>query len=169
MCEMTAGIERDTCLNRGGIKSIVVVPLDKVEFTRANDVLTAIVSQTYPAYRIKIDINSGSSNDNKEVNRENWTKKQMQSVMLMVKDDTLVTRQQLDLLTDGAQVVIVEKNNGLNYVLGVKNGMVGGYEAPTGQNSGDMNGATITMNGEEDAIAPEISNSLIANLLAYTS
>jgi hypothetical protein len=169
MCEMTAGIERDTCLNRGGIKSIVVVPLNKVEFTRTNNTLSAIVSQTYPAYRIKIDINSGSANDNKEVNRENNSKKYVQSVMLMIKDDTLITREQLDLFTDGYQVVIVEKNNGLNYVLGLENGLAGGYEAPTGQDSGDMNGATITMNGQEAAMAPEISNSLIANLLAYTS
>jgi hypothetical protein len=169
-CEISTGYTKPLCANRGGISSLVVVNIQNVELTVVDDVVTAIASQTRPAYELKLDINSGFANQTLTGSRENNTMINVQAVMAMLKDDELTTEQLAQVLSEGYFLTIVRYRNGKNKVFGLTNGLFNTtVEGVSGQAGGDMNGYTVNLAGEEVDIAPHISNTLVGNLLSYSS
>jgi hypothetical protein len=169
-CEIANGYTKPPCANRGGISSIVAINVQNILLDVTNDTVTAITTQTAPAYRIQVDINSGFANQDPTSNRDNNSTVYTQSVMVMLKDDEKTTDQLAAILSEGYFLVVVEYRNGKKKVFGLKNGLFnGGSTGASGQAGGDLNGWTINLNGEEDAIAPHISDSLVTNMIAYSS
>jgi hypothetical protein len=86
----------------------------------------------------------------------------------MFKDDELATDQAMDLFVQGYYGVIVELRNGKRKFLGAENGLtVTTIEMTSGQQGTDMAGSTLTMEGDENAVAPVISDvAIITALLA---
>ena len=88
----------------------------------------------------------------------------------MLKDDELTTEQLVSVLSSANLTVVAEYRNGKNKVFGLVNGMsLTTATMVSGQNGGDLNGNTLTFSGEEDSIAPHISNSLVAQMLVFPS
>jgi len=69
-------------------------------------------------------------------------------------------------LSSGYFKIIATDRNGRNKFYGLENGMfVTTHEGVSGQAGGDMNGWTLNFTGQEDAIAPHISNTDLQTLI----
>jgi len=169
MCEITSGYTKPNCSNIGGLKSVCVINIDNVDFTVTGDVVVGF-SNSAQAYRLSLDINSAYANQTPTSSRENNSTIFAQEVMAMLKDDELITEQLVQDLAKGFFAIVVEQRNGKNKVYGAQNGLKATtFNMNSGQNGADMNGTTMVWTGEEDGIAPTISNTLLADLLTATS
>jgi hypothetical protein len=84
----------------------------------------------------------------------------------MFKDDELATEQAMDLFVQGYYAIIVEMRNGKTKLLGAENGLtVTTIEMTSGQAGTDMNGSTLNMEGDENAVAPVITDTAIITAL----
>jgi hypothetical protein len=169
-CEISSGYTKPSCKRPGSVSSFVFINIENIGLTVTSDVVTAIASQTATAYEVKLDINSGFANHTWEGNRENASIRNVQTIMGMLKDDELATSQLAADLAKGYFLVIARKRSGKNEVYGLINGLsTTTIDYVSGQAGGDMNGFTVNMTGEEDTVPPHISNTLIGNMLSYTS
>ena len=169
MCEITAGIQRSNCANKGGIKSIVLINDENVAFTVADKVAT-IGTQTKTAYEIQLDLNSGFANSVATGARDNNSSYYEETIMAMVKRDDIDTAKVIDVLASGYFKAVVRYRNGNNRVFGVNNGLfLTTIDGNSGQAFGDMNGWTVNLAGQEELAPPTISNTDVDTLLAFTS
>lgn len=168
-CELTSGYTKPNCSNIGGIKSVCAINIDNVDFTIQENTVVGF-SNSSTAYRLALDINSGYANQTPTSSRENNSTIYLQEVMAMLKDDEKTTEQQVAILSEGYFAIVVEYRNGKNKVFGAINGLKSTTNnMNSGQNGGDLNGNTLVWAGEEDSIAPHISNTLLSDLLTATS
>ena len=168
-CELLSGYSKPNCANRGGLKSITIINDDGVVFSVAAGLVT-IVSQTKTAFKFDLDLNSGFANQTPTGSRDNNSTINVQTVMAMLKSSDVDTDLQADILSYGYFKIIATDRNGRNKVYGVKNGMfVTTHEGVSGQAGGDMSGWTLNFTGEEENVAPHISNTDLATLVDFNS
>jgi len=168
-CELTIGYSKPACKSVAGISSLVVIATSDLTLTIVDNAVT-VVDKTAQAFRLSLDINSGFANQTPTGSRENNSIVFVQEVMAMLKDDELTTEQLVSVLSSANLTVVAEYRNGKNKVFGLVNGMsLTTATMVSGQNGGDLNGNTLTFSGEEDSIAPHISNALVAQMLVFPS
>jgi hypothetical protein len=77
------------------------------------------------------------------------------------------TRNEILLLAKNVLMAVVTDNNGKYWLLGKTNGInVTGGSGATGTAQGDRSGYTLTFSAMEAQLAPEVSSSIIAGLIA---
>lgn len=168
-CELLSGYTKPNCSNRGGLKSITIINNDGVTFS-VNSGLATISTQTKTAFKFELDINSGFANQTPTGSRDNNTTIYEQAVMAMLKSSDVDTDLQAQILSSGYFKIIATDRNGRNKIYGSENGMfVTTHEGVSGQAGGDMNGWTLNFTGQEDAIAPHISNTDLQTLIDFNS
>ena len=168
-CELLSGYSKPNCASRGGLKSITIINSDGVVFSVAAGLAT-ITSQTKTAFKFELDINSGFATQTPTNNRENNSSIYEQAVMAMLKSSDVDTDLLVQTLASGYFKIIATDRNGRNKVYGLENGMFATtHEGVSGQAGGDMSGWTLNFTGQEDVVAPHISNTDLTTLIDFNS
>jgi hypothetical protein len=168
-CELLSGYTKPNCANRAGLKYITIINTDGVVFSVTSGLAT-ITSQTKTAFKFELDINSGFANQTPTGTRDNNAVTFEQVIMAMLKSSDIDTDLQVNTLSTGYFKVIATDRNGRNKIFGLENGLfLTTHEGVSGQAGGDMNGWTLNFAGQEDAIAPHLSNTDLATLIAFNS
>lgn len=170
MCdEITSGYSKRNCRAIAGIKSFIPIDMSNIATytTDGAGTVTALTSSR-TCFRYTLDVNSSSYTQTPTGDRANGAYNIVQSFTAMFKDDELATDQAMDLFVQGYYGVIVELRNGKRKFLGAENGLtVTTIEMTSGQQGTDMAGSTLTMEGDENVVAPVISDvAIITALLA---
>jgi len=168
MCdEITSGYSKRNCRAIAGVKSFIPIDMSNIATytTDGAGTVTALTSSR-TCYRYSLDVNSSSYTQTPTGDRANGAYSIVQAFTAMFKDDELATEQAMDLFVQGYYAIIVEMRNGKTKLLGAENGLtVTTIEMTSGQAGTDMNGATLNMEGDENAVAPVITDTAIITAL----
>ena len=169
MCdEITAGYEKDTCKKPAGILSAIPVRISSIlTYTVVAGIVTALTNNE-AAFRINLDINSGSFNETPTTSRENGSLHYPQTGVIMMKDNRVGTLLLVEQLHNGCNAFVVEYRDGTKRLFGATKGMTPPTtEGTSGTNGGDLKGNTVNLAGDEDTFAPLIEDpAIIVALLA---
>lgn len=178
MAEILDNIARNCGRGRGGIFSIVAIPCDGITWSVIEDLATIGV-QTKVAKTISLDFNSGKASSTQEGDRANFNSIYKESVEFTVKNSELATSRTIASLNSGLHTYIVRYADGKNKIYGAdgikdalgnikSNGMFGNGVADSGTEGGDLNGWVVTATSESGGITPEISNTDVDTIVAFT-
>jgi hypothetical protein len=166
-CEITTGYSKQACRNRGGVKSIIPIESSNLDLLTVDGTgtVTALTSNL-TAYRFSFDVNSASFTQTPTGDRANGSTTTIQGGQVKLKDDELATDQLVNTITKGYHHVVVEFRNGKTKLFGQLNGMtVTTGDGASGEAGTDMNGWTLNFAGDENDVAPIITDAAIITAL----
>ncbi len=171
-CLMTTGYNDRLCTNgKGGIKSVILFPLDNVTASNitANEVDSLTVSGEVFQYKLKSNLSSYEAPI--RVNKDNGTLWYEQTLTMILASDTKELRAEIHLLAQNEVVCLVEKASGEYVALGFGEGLqiADGNNYGSGVLKSDRNGHDIILNGLENDEVPDVNASVIATLLTQQS
>lgn len=177
MCdEITSGYTKRNCRSIAGVKSFIPIDMQNIKTFTTDDAGTiTALSTRRPCFRFTLDVNSSSFTQTPTGDRANGSYMIAQGLTAIFKDDELSTEQSMENLVQGYYAVLVELRNGKRKLLGALNGMtVTTIEMASGQAGTDLNGATLTMEGDEANVASIIptdagGDAIVAALLVGDS
>ena len=168
MCdEITSGYSKRNCRAIAGVKSFIPIDMSNIDTytTDGAGTVTALTSHR-TCYRYSLDVNSSSYTQTPTGDRANGAYNIVQAFTAIFKDDELATDQAMDLFVQGYYAIIVEMRNGKVKLLGAENGLtVTTIEMTSGLNGTDLTGSTLSMEGDENTVAPVISDAAIITAL----
>jgi hypothetical protein len=168
MCdEITSGYSKRNCRAIAGVKSFIPVDMSNIDTytTDGAGTVTALTSHR-TCFRYSLDVNSSSYTQTPTGDRANGAYNIVQAFTAIFKDDELATDQAMDLFVQGYYAIIVEMRNGKVKLLGAENGLtVTTIEMTSGQAGTDLTGSTISMEGDENTVAPVIADAAIITAL----
>ena len=168
MCdEITSGYSKRNCRAIAGVKSFIPVDMSNIDTytTDGAGTVTALTSHR-TCFRYSLDVNSSSYTQTPTGDRANGAYNIVQAFTAIFKDDELATDQAMDLFVQGYYAIIVEMRNGKVKLLGAENGLtVTTIEMTSGQAGTDLTGSTISMEGDENLVAPVIADAAIITAL----
>jgi hypothetical protein len=151
----------------GGIAEIYIASLgDKSSITTTSGVITAFTMASGKKFwTYAMERENASFTSTTTVSFENGTKFDAQSGSFMIKQLNSSNRNEIDTLCKSRLMIIAKDNNGVYWLYGEVNGLnVTTSAATTGKAFGDMNGFTITFEGNETAPPKEVTAALLATL-----
>ena len=171
-CDLSAGRAQPCKDAIGGIQEVLLcVHSDVVYGAVASGAISDITSTT-TFYRYAINRNSGVLAQNVESSIENGTIYFNQELTLTMAKLTAAENAELHNVLKNRLSVIARDNNNNWHILGLDCGVeVSAGNFGTGQAKGDLNGYTITFNGEEKSPAPfgvDLSDSTTVSGLSGT-
>ena len=143
MCdEITSGYSKRNCRAIAGVKSFIPIDMSNIDTytTDGAGTVTALTSHR-TCYRYSLDVNSSSYTQTPTGDRANGAYNIVQAFTAIFKDDELATDQAMDLFVQGYYAIIV------------------------GLNGTDLTGSTLSMEGDENTVAPVISDAAIITAL----
>lgn len=173
MCdEITSGYTKRNCRSIAGVKSIIPIDCSNLSTYTTDDAgtVTGLTSRR-PCFRFTLDVNSSSTTQTGTGDRANGSYMIAQGITAIFKDDELATDQHMNQFLSGYYAVVVEYRNGKRKLFGAENGLTAAStETTSGQSGTDLNGSTLTLEGDENEYATVIPNdaggdTIIANLL----
>jgi hypothetical protein len=166
-CALTQGYVLDCKESIGGIKAVWFIPFaDVTTITEASGVVTTITKSSGKVfYKYQLVKQTSSLTENITASVENGTVFYAQELSIILNKLQASTRNEILLLAKNNLLAVVQDGNDKYFLLGKVNGadLTGGNGA-TGTAFGDRNGYTLTFTGNEPALAPEVSSSIIAGL-----
>lgn len=148
-CSQTlAGIARDCSSNMGGIKTVYIAnKADVTSLTVTSGVVTAItMASSKHFYKYVFAPFTSSMTSNWQVSAENGTKFVQTELTMVFNKMDATKRLEIVALAQTEAVVIVEDNNGTQWVLGYDEGVqLSSGDGQTGVNRGDRNGYTVVL------------------------
>lgn len=174
-CEITTGYSKPSCRQIGGVKKFYIYTLaNRADYTvsETDDEVTAL-SLAAGKYAYEVDVEQGLSmvEETPTGSRENGTFFIAQVGTIVLNDNRKETRNLINVMGRSTGVgliyldeVGVYRHAGLERGLQLNEGTAG-----TGTAKGDRNGSTLTLSGEEEFLAPEISASIVNALLESAS
>tara|TARA_R110000803_G_scaffold67293_1_gene128985 strand:+ start:270 stop:815 length:546 start_codon:yes stop_codon:yes gene_type:complete len=172
-CDITSGFSLGCRDNAGGIKNIYILSgsIDSIVGSD-NGLITSIVGAG-EFFKFELNKQSGDLTETINSSIENGTVFYDQIINAPFHKLQSSTRNQVKVLAQAPQLkIIVETNNGVedsvgvNFLVGQNNGMtLSGGSGQTGTGFGDLNGYTLTFNGQEPLPMSEVSGSSIADIL----
>jgi hypothetical protein len=172
-CDLTAGYTKGCADEIGGIRSLYVIELGKVDtYTETSGEITAITvsagGNNFWKYSLESDISSATAALTRS--KENGTVVSDQTVNAILNDNLKETRNQLLLLAKNELFVIVELANGDFEAFGIENGMwLETSTRETGTAKADRNGNTLVFKAMERENPPKVDPSIVAALLTPTA
>lgn len=168
MCdEITSGYSKRNCRAIAGVKSFIPIDMSNIDTytTDGAGTVTALTSHR-TCFRYSLDVNSSSYTQTPTGDRANGAYNIVQAFTAIFKDDELATDQAMDLFVQGYYAIIVEMRNGKVKLLGAENGLtVTTIEMTSGLAGTDLTGSTISMEGDENTVAPVIADAAIITAL----
>ena len=168
-CILTQSMVLDCKESVGGIKNAYFMSwADLLVVTETAGVVTAITKAVGKKfYKYELVKNSADYTENINANVQNGTVYYAQELKIILNKMQANTRNEILLLAKSNLVAIVEDSNGKYWLAGRTNGLdITGGSANSGTAQGDRNGYSLTFTGGEKEMAPEVTSSIIAGLLA---
>lgn len=166
--EITSGYTKSSCRKRAGVKSFIPIDLLNLKhITVANGVVTDMVTRR-ACFRFTTDVNNTSFNQTPTGERANGSYHVPQTGTAILADNLLATDLHVDNLIKGYHHIVVEYQDGTIKLFGKTNAMtVTTVEMTSGNGGTDLNGSTINWAGDENEVAPHITDpAIIASLLS---
>jgi len=152
----------------GGLKAVLFIEAGNItDTTEVSGVVTEIdlaVGKTF--YKYDLIKETSSFTETVTASVQNGTVFYAQELTVILNKLQANTRNEILLLAQNSLVAIAEDRNGKYWMLGKLGGldMTAGTSA-SGVATGDRSGYELTFSGQEKALAPEVSSSIIAALL----
>jgi hypothetical protein len=156
----------------GGLKEVLFIEFDNVTaITEASGVVTAItVSPGKQFRRYVMPKETSFFTETLNSNVANGTIFYQQELTIVLNKMQANTRNEISLLAQNRLIAIGLDNNGKYWLLGRERSIdATGGDGGSGTATGDRNGYTRVFTGMEKDMAPEVQNSIIADLLAPAS
>lgn len=169
---MTSGYNDRTCTNgKGGIKSVLLFPLDKIATSNItlNEVTTLTVTGETFLYKLKSNLSSYTAPI--KVSKDNGTLFYEQSLSMILASDNKELRSEIHLLAQNEVVCLVENADGTIVALGFGEGLqiADANEYTSGVLKSDRRGHVIVLNGMENDEVPDVDPAIYATLLTQQS
>jgi len=171
-CNMTTGYNDRLCTNgKGGIKSVILFPLDNVSASTIADNEVTALTVTGEVFLYKLKSNLSSYTAPIKVNKDNGTLFYEQTLTMILASDTKELRSEIHLLAQNEVVCIVEKASGEYVALGFGEGLqiADGSAYGSGTVKSDRNGHDLVLTGMENDEVPDVDASVVATLLTQQS
>ena len=170
MCELTAGYTKPLCASFGGTKSVIAYNTENLNtytLSAGGESLSVLtLNSGKQGWKISPDMASIDFTETATRSRETNSIFFASTCAITLKDDTVETRTLVNLISKGFVTIVQEKENGINLVYGLSNGMVVDTSSiTTGMNYEDLNGVVISLVGKETAIAPSVDDTIALSLL----
>ena len=166
-CLLTQGFVKDCRDSVGGIKTIYLANKHLIDsITSADGEITAITMDTGANfYKYELRRQTSNFTETIEASEENGTVFFEQEANIMLTKMEAAKRNEIYLIAKADTVMVVEDQNGKQWMLGKEHGLTLTGTAETGTAFGDMNGYNLTFTGQEREPAMEVSGSIIEGLL----
>ena len=168
-CALTSGYTLDCRDSLGGVTEVYFIEAANVTATtEASGVITTLTKAAGKRfYKYEQVKDTSMMNQTITTNVQNGTVFYAQELSIILNKLQANTRNEILLLAKNNLLAVVQDGNDKYWLLGKVNGadLTGGNGA-TGTAFGDRNGYTLTFTGNEPALAPEVSSSIIAGLTA---
>ena len=156
-CALTQGYTLDCRKSVGGVKSVWLIEQANATFTEVAGAVSAITLLTGKFFRkYEVEVQTAEATSNGTFNREMGTGFFAHEIKFPINKLTTAVRDEMKLLAQNRLCIVVQDNNGTNWLYGKDNGLMLSASAnKTGTKFGDRNGRELTFMGEEfeDAIA----------------
>lgn len=166
-CALTQGFNLDCRDAVGGIKEIYLIEIGNLSaVTEASGIVTAITNAAGKRFW-KYSLIRETSNFSEAItgNEANGTIFYTQTGEIIVNKKQASVRNEIMLLAKNNVAIVAVDNNGKGWLYGRVFGlMLNAGTAATGTAWGDRNGYTLTFNGTEKELAPEVTTGVIATL-----
>ena len=167
-CALTQNYVLDCRDSLGGLKAVLFIEAGNIATTtEALGVVTAITLEAGKVfYKYDLIKETSSFTETVTASVQNGTVFYGQELTVILNKLQANTRNEILLLAQNSLVAIAEDRNGKYWMLGKEGGldMTAGTSA-SGVATGDRSGYELTFSGQEKALAPEVSSSIIAALL----
>jgi len=165
---LTGGIARGCDNNTGGISKLYLANFDDVvsETISAGEVTAITMATGDVFFEFAFNKNTSSLTQDITVDNVNGTTVHTQTINLVIPRRDNAKRNQIALLTRSLTKAIVLDQNGIYWYCGYANGMdITTIADTTGVAKADLNGYTITLVGEEPAMAYTMTSGIIAAIV----
>jgi hypothetical protein len=170
-CGLTTAINDRTCAGtKGGIKSVIPIPVDN----RAslvivnNEVTTLTVTAPVYQYKLRQNLSNFTAPPRRNENDAVWYD---QTLAIRFNSDNKEQRLEFDLLGRNELMFIVEKADGSFVLLGAGDGLRLGSDSTYGSGTVKSDGTPTVLNflGQENDPIPDVDPAVVASLLAPPS
>ena len=160
-CDLTRGRLEGCKESVGGIRKVLFVNYgDLGDITYGADEQITTIAGTFNAYEYDLKSDSNTFEQTITSDRNNGTTFFEQTLTISLKNLTRADHKEIKLLAYGRPHVIVEDNNGSQFLMGAERGAdVNGGTIATGGALGDMSGYTLTFAAQEKLPASFIGDS----------
>ena len=161
MCDLTTGVAIRCKNSNGGLRKVYLASFDSLG-TATKDSDDAVTGFSGSPSWYEYDL-VGSANTYSETfasNEDAGTSTSEQTLTIQLPKLDKRTSKELKLILWGRPHVVVEDNNGNQFVVGLENGVTGSIDAGTGGAMSDLNGYTLTLTGREKEFASFLTSAL---------
>lgn len=166
-CALTANYVLDCTDSIGGIKEVKFIELANIaSFTESSGTITAITKNPGTVFRSYALIKQTSTfTDTITASEANGTLFSAQTLQIILNKMQATTRNQILLLAKNRLCAVVKDRNGINWALGITNGLTITTAAMTpGTAMGDRNGNTLDFVGAEPTAAYVVDDATYTSL-----
>lgn len=166
-CALTTDYSFGCDKSIGGVKTFWLIELDNVtEISESSGMVTAITKATGKVFRrYQLVLETASTDEAITGNRQNGTLYYAQTAVMVINRQQVAVRNEILLLAKNNLVLIAEDNVGDYRLYGRENGLnLLTGNAATGTGWGDRNGYTLNFTGNEEELAPFVTDAVIATL-----
>ena len=166
-CNITSGRNEECLNNTGGIRNIYFVnfgDLGGVTYGVDDEITDFGATVSINAYKYELNATSNNLTQTINASRDNGTVFYDQILSVTLKKMSKEMNREIKLLSAGRPYIFVEDNNGNSYAVGITNGVsANGGSIVTGGALGDLNGYTLTLQGQEPSPASFMSGGIVDN------
>lgn len=167
-CDITAGRLKACKDGIGGTKKVYLFNYLEDAFTVAAGVATA-VNPLLVAYEFEIEGDGNIFAQNKPSDRNTGTSINTQTLTFILKKMDAATSANINLLTAGYPMAVVESRAGEYLAVGLDDGIDFTSDATTGGAKADLNGYTLTGVATTKDMAPHLDTATISAFLALVA
>lgn len=166
-CALTADYTLDCSDSLGGIKEVKFIELENISsFTESSGTITAISKGSGKVFKSYALIKQTSTfTDVITTSEANGTTYAAQTLTIILNKMSAATRNQILLLAKNRLCAVVKDRNGVNWALGIANGLTLKTSNSTpGTAMGDRNGYTLEFEGAEPTAAYVVDSATYTSL-----
>lgn len=169
-CVLTSGRTEPCKDSVGGLKAVYFATFVEDAFTVTAGQATDIDAALTVAYKFDLRANENTFNQSPVSDRSTGVTLNTQTLVIRLKKQDAATAVQVDALTKGRVLAVVEGYDGTFKVMGLTDGCdVTASDIQSGGAKGDFNGYELTLTAEEPSLAPHLDGDTITAFLALVS
>ncbi|MDG3582051.1 hypothetical protein [Galbibacter pacificus] len=166
-CLITAGRTEPCKDSLGGIRAAYFINYVEDPFTITDGEAIAINVDVTEAFKYELRADGNNFAQNKVSDRNTGTNVNTQTLTLALKQLDKETSLQVDLMSKGRPIIVIEDYNGNFQAAGISEGMdLTGTDINSGGAKTDFNGYNLTLTAMEKDLAPFLDESTITALKA---